>query len=133
MQDEMILVAAAGHPLASVRTVEPNMLQDQVWVLREVGSGTRAFSDQFIQSAGLSVRRTYVFNSSQGVKEAVAAGLGIALLSRWVVRKELETGDICDIPMKGTRLTRQFSLIRSKDHASSMAATMFVKKLLPQS
>lgn len=130
MKDEMILIAAAGHPLSSIRIAETTLLQNQVWVLRESGSGTRAFSDQFIRHAGLVPKRSYVFNSSQGVKEAVAAGLGIAILSRWVVRKELESGEISEISIKGSRLDRDFSLIRNKDHAATMAVNVFIQKLL---
>ncbi|TDF92311.1 LysR family transcriptional regulator [Paenibacillus piri] len=130
MKDEMILVAPPGHPLSSRRAVEAGMLDDQVWVLRETGSGTRAFSDAFIRDAGLSVKRSFIFNSSQGVKESVAAGLGIAILSRLVVRKELESGEICELPVKGMKLTRDFLLIRSKSLPMTMAMSVFVQKLL---
>lgn len=130
MKDEMILVAASGHSLSTLRITETDLLQNQVWVLRESGSGTRAFSDQFIRQAGLQMKRSYVFNSSQGVKEAVSAGLGIAILSRWVVRKELEAGEIIEIPIKGIRLDRNFSLIRPKDHVTTMAVHVFIERLL---
>ncbi|GMK38893.1 LysR family transcriptional regulator [Paenibacillus sp. CCS19] len=130
MRDEMILVAASSHPLSSLRIVETGLLHDQVWVLRENGSGTRAFSDQFIQQADLRMKRSYVFNSSQGVKEAVSAGLGIAILSRLVVRRELEAGEMTEIPMKGIRLDRTFSLIRTPDQVPTMAVQAFVEKLL---
>ncbi|MCR8635050.1 LysR family transcriptional regulator [Paenibacillus radicis (ex Xue et al. 2023)] len=133
MKDEMILVAPPGHPLSSLRIAEPSMLQDQVWVLRESGSGTRAFSDAFIHDAGLSVRRSYIFNSSQGVKESVAAGLGIAILSRLVVRKELEAGEIIDVPIKETSFTRDFLMIHGKKMPITMAMKMFVQKLIPSS
>lgn len=130
MEDEMILIASPGHFLSSLRITEPDFLQNQVWVLRESGSGTRAFCDHFIQQAGLQVRRSYVFTSSQGVKEAVSAGLGIAMLSRWVVRKEVEAGEIIEIPMKGTRLVRNFTLIQTKGNVTTMAVHVFMEKLL---
>lgn len=106
------------------------MLQNQVWVLRELGSGTRAFSDHFIQEEEISVKRSYVFNSSQGVKEAVASGLGIAMLSRWIVRKELASGEICELPIRQHHLERQFSIIRHKESSSSMATHVFIQNYL---
>lgn len=130
MKDELIIVAGAGHPLSSLRITEADILHQQVWVLRENGSGTRAFSDQFIQRSALEVKRSYVFNSSQGVKEAVAAGLGIAILSRWVVRKELEAGELAEIPISKFRLERDFSLIRTVGHITTMASDVFVERLL---
>ncbi|WP_306293563.1 LysR substrate-binding domain-containing protein [Paenibacillus sp. 32352] len=131
MEDELVLVAPADHPLCVVKkAVDIEMLQDHVWVLREPGSGTRAFSDQFMEKSGIRMRRSYVFSSSQGVKEAVVAGLGVAMLSRLVVRKELETGELCSIPVKQTRLLRDFRLLRDKRSAvETMAAKMFIQKL----
>ncbi|MBD3920398.1 LysR family transcriptional regulator [Paenibacillus sp. PR3] len=130
MRDEMILVAAAGHPLASLKLIKTDALHHQVWVVRESGSGTRAFSDQFIEQAGLDVKRSYVFNSSQGVKEAVSAGLGIAILSRLVVQRELEAGEIIEIPIEGVRFERNFSLIRTRDQVATMSVQMFMERLL---
>lgn len=130
MEDQMVLVAPAHHPLCSRKSVELSMLHDQVWVLRESGSGTRAFSDQFIAEADIRVKRSYVFNSSQGVKEAAVAGLGIAMLSRLVIRKELESGELCAIPVKDKRFTRDFLILQDKTPASeTMAVKMFIQKL----
>ncbi|GAC43509.1 LysR substrate-binding domain-containing protein [Paenibacillus popilliae] len=73
----------------NIRQVQPHPEQDKAkacsWILRESGSGTRSYSEQFIRELGVEPKRTYVFNSSQGGKEAVLAGLGITLLSRWVI------------------------------------------------
>lgn len=86
MRDELIIVAAEGHPLSLSMNIDLEQLQHQIWVLRETGSGTRSVSDRFLAQTGLRISRSYVFNSSQSVKEAVFSGLGIAMLSRWVVK-----------------------------------------------
>lgn len=132
MEDEMIIVCAPEHPLSTHRMAEVKDLQNSVWILRESGSGTRAFSDRFIQERGLSLKRSYVFNSTQGVKEAVAAGLGIALLSRWVVRKELGSGELYEIGVRGEALQRDFSLIRTKHASATLAVDMFLQKLMQE-
>ncbi|WP_058300711.1 LysR family transcriptional regulator [Gorillibacterium timonense] len=129
-KDEMLLVASKDHPLHSKKSVRPDMLQDQVWVFREHGSGTRSYSDHFIREAGLRVKKAYVFNSSQGVKEAAAAGLGISLLSRWIMRKELESGEMLALPLTPRLPKRDFWIIRNKDHSSTLAVEMFIRKLL---
>ncbi|MDQ8736669.1 LysR family transcriptional regulator [Paenibacillus sp. LHD-38] len=130
MRDEMILIAPSSHPLAAARIVDGEMLQNQVWVLRESGSGTRAFSDRFFSDARIVPKRSYVFNSSQSVKESVVSGLGIALLSRWIVRKELESGELLELPLNKGRFERDFSLICHKDGTNSMALKMFIQTLL---
>ncbi|MGI2297997.1 LysR family transcriptional regulator [Paenibacillus sp. GXUN7292] len=129
MKDELIIVAAAGHPLSLINSMETEFLHDQVWVQRESGSGTRAFSDQFIQQAALKVKRSYIFNSSQGVKEAVAAGLGLAILSRFVVQRELESKDLVEIPLNEIRIERNFSLIRTADSITTMAMDVFAERV----
>ncbi|NIK76330.1 DNA-binding transcriptional LysR family regulator [Paenibacillus castaneae] len=130
MKDNMIIIAPADHPLSSYRVIEPDNLQNQVWVLRENGSGTRAFSDHFIKENHLPVKRSYIFNSSQGVKEAVASGLGIALLSRWIVRKELESGEIVELRIKQSKLEREFTIILQKERSAAMAVDVFKQSLL---
>ncbi|GIP32250.1 LysR family transcriptional regulator [Paenibacillus sp. J2TS4] len=128
-EDEMVLVAPPVCPLCSMGSVDVSKLQDQTWVYREPGSGTRAYSDRFIMESGLRVQRSFVFNSNQGVKEAVMAGLGIAVLSRLVIRKELESGELCGITIKGRRMKRNFSILQDPKSPSTMAVTMFIRKL----
>lgn len=130
MKDEMIVVAPSGHPLSAEIAVEDQMLHNEVWVLREPGSGTRAFSDRFLQETGIPVKRSYVFNSSQGVKEAVSAGLGLSLLSRWIVRKELDSGELSELRIRHSLHERDFRIIREKSAADTMAMRIFIGKLL---
>ncbi|WP_379971206.1 LysR family transcriptional regulator [Ectobacillus sp. sgz5001026] len=129
MQDEMIVVAPIHHHLSGFRIIDPLMLQDQVWVLREQGSGTRTYSDVFIEELHLKMKRFFIFSSIQGVKEAVMAGLGIALLSKWTVRKELEAGELCSLFLQNKRTYRSFSFVQNKQDYQSKATEMFIRKM----
>ncbi|WP_332693014.1 LysR substrate-binding domain-containing protein [Halalkalibacter lacteus] len=130
MNDEMIIIAPKNHSLSQLRIVKPDLLQDQVWILREKGSGTRAYSNQLIQTLQLQVDRTFVFSSSQGIKEAVSAGLGIAMISRLTVRKELELGEVKEIIVGNRRFTRNLSIIKGKYDFISRAHDLFVEKIM---
>lgn len=130
MKDQMILVAASDHPLAAERVVSPQQLQDQIWVLREPGSGTRAFSDQFISDHALQVKHTYCFCSSQGVKEAVINRLGITLLSEWTVQKEIKYRELAQIHLDQHHMEREFSMIQSPNLETTLALRMFIQRLL---
>ncbi|GAE25134.1 LysR family transcriptional regulator YeiE [Halalkalibacter wakoensis JCM 9140] len=130
MDDEMIIIASSSHPLAQIRMVAPDLLHDQVWILRESGSGTRAFSNQLIQNLNLQVKRSFVFSSSQGIKEAVSAGLGIAMISRLTVRKELELGELKEINIGNRKFTRKFSIIKGKHDFVSRAHDLFIEKMI---
>ncbi|KWX84937.1 LysR family transcriptional regulator [Paenibacillus riograndensis] len=130
MKDELIIVAAENHPLVRAGVSDLTLLQDQIWVLRENGSGTRSFSNRFFEQARLRIKRSYEINSSQGVKEAVFAGLGIAILSRWVVRREIEDGMLKEIPIQGLRLERDFSIVQLSNHVPSRANEVFMERLI---
>ena len=130
MEDELILVVPNQHPLARLPIVTSEHLQDQVWILRESGSGTRAFSDRLFEEWGLNVRKSYVFGSGQAVKQAVTAGLGIALVSRWIMRKELNAKELKSTRIKGKPLTRPFYLIEPENNGTSEAMEGFTEQLL---
>jgi len=130
MEDEIILLVPNQHPLARLPIVTSEHLQDQVWILRESGSGTRAFSDKLFKEWGIHARRSYIFGSGQAIKQAVTAGLGIALVSRWIVRKELNAKEFKTIKLKGNPLTRSFYLIGPKDPEASEAREVFTEQLL---
>jgi len=132
MDDELIVVVPNQHPLAKLPIVTSEHLQNQVWILRESGSGTRAFSDKLIKEWGINVRKTYTFGSGQAIKQAVTAGLGIALVSRWIVRKELNAKELKSLRIKGKRLTRSFYLIEPKNHETTEVIEAFTEQLLGQ-
>lgn len=129
MEDEMILIFSKNHPLSHLDRVTIDDLQHQIWVFRESGSGTRAFSDKFVRDCELLINKSYEFSSSQGVKEAVEAGLGIAIVSKWIVRKELQAGEVKTVDMNDLRLSRQLSILRPLNIVNTMAAEVFVEKL----
>ncbi|WP_419880916.1 LysR family transcriptional regulator [Peribacillus sp. B-H-3] len=129
LDDEMVLLLPSAHPLSQKKVIEKKLLQNQIWIMREQGSGTRTFTDRFIEENNITVQRCFIFSSSQGVKEAVMAGLGISLLSRWTVGRELEMGELNICRVKGCPLNRHLSFVRHKKHAPSKAMEMFREKV----
>lgn len=129
MNDEMIVVVPPDHPLSQMDLIEGNMLQNQIWVLREQGSGTRTYSDKLLSSLELNIKKTFIFTSIQGVKEAVMAGLGIALLSRLTVQKELKSNELKTFHLKNEPLIRPFSIVKKLDFDASKAMELFLRKV----
>ncbi|MFJ8245103.1 LysR family transcriptional regulator [Peribacillus asahii] len=125
MEDEMIVVAPNPNPFSQKSLIEKDLLQDQVWILREQGSGTRTYMDKLIDDLNLTIKRSFIFSSNQGVKEAVKAGLGIALLSRWAVNSELETHLLHALYIKNHKIKRPFSIIKNKNAETSKALHVF--------
>ena len=129
MNDEMIVVVPPDHPLSQMDLIEGNMLQNQIWVLREQGSGTRTYSDKLLSSLELNIKKTFIFTSIQGVKEAVMAGLGIALLSRLTVQKELKSNELKTFHLKNEPLIRPFSIVKKLDFEASKAMELSLRKV----
>ncbi|MGG4267710.1 selenium metabolism-associated LysR family transcriptional regulator [Peribacillus simplex] len=129
MNDEMIVVVPPVHPLSQMDIIEGTLLQDQTWVLREQGSGTRTYSDKLLSSLELNIKKSFIFSSIQGVKEAVMAGLGIALLSRLTVQKELKSNELKTFHLKNEPIIRPFSIVKKLDFKASKAMNLFLRKV----
>lgn len=94
LHDELVLVTApqGAHGLNPHEPVSLEQLRNAVWLLRESGSGTRETGDLAILPQLHAYRRVIELGSSEAIKQAAAAGLGVACLSRWVVRDFLRQG-----------------------------------------
>ncbi|WP_047983538.1 LysR family transcriptional regulator [Ornithinibacillus californiensis] len=111
-EDLMVLITSTSHQLTvkgSVPTKEE--LEKETWILREKGSGTREAADNIFKQLRINPNNMISFGSTQAVKEAVAAGLGISLLSQLTVQKELKYGTIKIINIQDVPYIRQFSII----------------------
>ncbi|MTW84515.1 LysR family transcriptional regulator [Virgibacillus dakarensis] len=110
-EDYMVVVASPNHILAKKRGVEILDLEKVTWIVREKGSGTREATEKVFHRFKLSPAKLMNFGSTQPIKEAVEAGLGISLLSRWAIQKELRNGDLNIINIKGLPFSRKFSIV----------------------
>jgi DNA-binding transcriptional LysR family regulator len=93
----------------------------QTWLLREKGSGSRETTEQFLDDLDLAhPARTLTVGSNAAIREAVIAGLGITLISRDAVQRELANGTLVEVPLPGTPLPRDWHLIA---HPGTLPAT----------
>ncbi len=121
-----ILIAPPDHPLVHARDILPATLLDQTFILRETGSGTRILMERYLDRIGEG--RTYdkiEFNTNETIKQAVIAGLGIALISAHTVTDALIEGRIKTISMPGLPIIRQWFLV----HPSRAKLTPVAQKV----
>lgn len=110
--DSMFIVAAPHHPLAiSEQKIPACELESATWIVREKGSGTRESTEKVLHELDLTTARRMEFGSTQLIKEVVEAGMGITLLSRWAIQRELANGTLAIIPVETLPFTRKFSLV----------------------
>ena len=129
-RDELVLVAAPG--LLPARSISPLKLFTIPFLMREEGSDSRASMEKQhllhrISLKAMNVRA--ILGSTDSVKEAVKAGLGAAILSRFVVRDDLKAGLIEEIRIKGVTMKRVFSVVTRKKRQLPEHCRSFVQFL----
>jgi len=130
--DRMVLIVSAGHSWAKRRSpIGLRELIDQTFVLPQKGSGTRRILEELFQRSGISLKQTIEMGTTEGVKKAVEAGLGISIISQHIVRSELAAGVIRSLTLKGEDLKRDLYLVYRKDRYL-FAATQALLKYFPQ-
>jgi DNA-binding transcriptional LysR family regulator len=126
--DELVVICAPEHPLARRKTVRAQELASLPWVRREVGSGTREFTDNYLRECGVTPEDLDVImelGSPEAIKGVVETGTAVAVLSRATVVKELVLGSLVALPL-APRLIRSLSLVHPKERFRSRLLTTFV-------
>ena len=127
-KDILLLVVSNKHPWAlRKKPVSLVELSDQTFLLSREGSGTRDNILSFLAGSHITLHHAMEFGTTEGVKRAVEANLGISILSRHVVAKELASKTLRKISMEGPPLVRTFYLIHHRDRYLSAAARSFIK------
>jgi len=103
-----VLVAAPSHPLAGARSLVPYDLAGVGLIAREEGSGTRLLMEHICATAGFPARIAMTTDSNETIKQAVMAGMGVAVLSRHTVGLELRLNLLKTLPMEGFPLMRSW-------------------------
>ena len=110
-----IIVGPADHPLARRRRIALTDLADETFLLREQGSGTRLLMQRLFAAAGLSPNLGMEIGSNETIKQAVMAGLGIALISAHTVSAELRDGRLAAFNVEGLPIVRKWLVVRQSN------------------
>lgn len=136
LNDPLVIVAAPGSELARAcagpraQPASPERLREQIWLLREPGSGTRETSDLALLPHLGSYRRSIEIASSEAIKHAVAQGLGVTCLSSWVVDDLIAAGRLVRIATTVPPLARQFYLVVHRSKQPTAALRAFVGRVM---
>ena len=130
--DRLILVVPPRHPWAKVSTISLEDLATQPFILREEGSGSRTVMNEELMRHGFNpaaLSPVAEIDSSEAVRQAVKAGLGIAILSSLAVAEDLEKGSLVQVPIEGVDIRRPFYLVQRKNRQLSPLAQAFLEHL----
>lgn len=129
MEDELVVVCSKKHPLAQHKRVAMSKLQNEDWIIREVGSGTGEYLQHVFNQHGLKVRSLTTISSTQGIKESVVHNLGIALLSKNTIQRELQLGVLHVLQLETEPFIRTFSIVTSPIMAHRQNLQAFLEEI----
>lgn len=124
-EDEMVVVVAREHLLQSERVIDATRLNDELWIVREPGSGSREATDAVLAGLGIASARTMEVGSNEAIVQTVAAGTGIGLVPRICARDQLALGRVRRILPSEGPIRRQLYRMRLPQRPISHAALAF--------
>ncbi|WP_404355030.1 LysR family transcriptional regulator [Cytobacillus firmus] len=129
LEDELFIVTSNQHPLAQKEEATIADLQDQAWIMRENGSGTREYFNHVVRSNGLKVKSLLTISSNQGIKETLINGLGMSILSGSVVARDVKQNNLSIIKVKNQEFKRTLSYVLSPIMQEKRNVSIFIEAL----
>jgi len=133
VEDELIVVSA---PMKTEKSsISLKELMTLPMVFREEGSGTRKEAEKFLASKGIApedMKIAGIFGSTDAVKQAVKAGLGVSILSKFSVADELEHKLLEEIKLTDVQIKRSFYIVTHKKRTLPRLYDIFLRHILTE-
>ncbi|MEW6416708.1 MAG: selenium metabolism-associated LysR family transcriptional regulator [Nitrospirota bacterium] len=134
IDDELIVVSSPSLIKKEEMTIRE--LIEFPMVLREEGSGTRKETEKILEGKGISfenIKIAGIFGSTDAVKQAVKAGMGVSILSRFSVTDELRYNILKEIRLKDIKMKRKFYLVTHKKRTLPSIYNIFIEHIKTES
>jgi len=129
MEDELVMVVPAGHPLAGRTGLTLRDFADESFLMREVGSGTRVAVEAAARRAGVALQVGMELGSNGAIKHAVEAGLGVAVLSSHAIELERKGGGLVVVDIEGFPILRPWSVVHLRRRQLPASVERFIHLL----
>ena len=129
MADDLVLVVPPEHAWVARKTVTVEDVKREPLILRERGSGSRETLEQALKEVGLELTAFHVVGeiaSTQAVKQAVRAGLGLSFVSHRAVEDECRAGLLACVKVSNLNVSRAFHIVTHRDRSRSPLAQAFL-------
>jgi len=129
MADELVVVVAPDHPWAGRGSIGVEDIRHEPLILRERGSGSRETFERALEGVGLDLNAFRIVGeiaSTQAIKQAVRASVGVSLISRRAVEDECRARLLACVKIRDLTITRAFHLITHRDRSRSPLAQAFL-------
>jgi DNA-binding transcriptional LysR family regulator len=128
VRDEIVLAVPPGHQAAG-GTITVDELKEETLIVMQEGAGVRQVVEEELRRAGLRLRGVepkLELGLQESVKSAVAAGYGVAFISRTAIEGELASGRLAAAQVEGVEPARQIYIVRARGRSATRAAEAFL-------
>lgn len=132
LDNPLVVIAPPTHPLAAEKRIPVEKLGGETFLLREKGSGTRIAMERIFTQRGIAPPQGMEMSTTEAVKQAVAAGMGLAVVSLHTVGLELETGRLVVLDVEDFPILRHWYVVYRKGKRLSGVAQSFHDFLLTE-
>ena len=128
----LVIIAPPDHPLAKEKKIAPAQLDQETFLIRESGSGTRGTMERYFADAGVAPRQFIEMVGNETIKQAVMAGLGLSFISAHTVSLECEVGRLVKLTVAGTPVVRRWFVVHRAEKELLPVANTFREFLLAE-
>lgn len=132
LDNPLVVVAPPDHALASKKRIPLTRLQEETFLVREPGSGTRSAMERFFAEHGIRIKTGMEVGSNEAIKQGVQAGLGLGLLSRATIEQELALKRLVVLDVEGFPIMRHWYVVHRRGKRLTPAAAAFKDFLLQE-
>lgn len=133
MENPLVVIAPPGHPLSKKKKIPAKRLAEEVFIMREEGSGTRLAMERFFLEQSIPISTGMQMTRNEAIKQAVRAGMGLGVVSSHTIELEMETGRLVALDVVGFPLKRHWYMVYRKDKRLSPPALAFHDFVLAES
>ncbi len=129
LDNPLVVMAPKNHPLARERKISLERLSKEPFIMRESGSGTRKAVQNLLEHNNIDVKVRLELGSNEAIKQAIAGGLGISVLSCHTLTPEGNTGELTILDVEGFPIERQWYVVHLGSKQLSVVASTFLDYL----
>jgi DNA-binding transcriptional LysR family regulator len=126
LPNPMVVFAHADHPLAGTRDISFDQFAREPFLMREPGSGTRIVAQRIFEQHGLKPRIRMELSTNEAIKEAIQAGLGVSILSRYTLGYDAEQTQLVTLDVEGFPLEHHWYFVYPSGKQLSLVARTFM-------
>lgn len=130
MENPLVIVSPPDHPLCNQKQIPVRQLEQEIFLVREPGSGTRNAMERFFAREKVGIHKGMEADTAEAIKQAIQAGMGLGIMSLHTIRLELETKRLKILDIQGFPIIRHWNVVHQKNKRLSKISSVFKQFLL---